>query len=659
MVAVQQSYIIISLFIPFLFLIFNHTNRIIKWVSRTILVLVMFYIVAAIPFLILSELKYWSLMLIAIPIMFRVVSILLRRIGLFGSKSIQIVENLMFASVSSLSIIFIGASSNTLEKLFFLILIFFFLNATDFKIVEKYPYLGMLFGPIIAVIPSYDGFNVFYTAVLIWIAITIAFNSFLKIFKIKKTKNIEKSVLILYVTVFLIVTNNGGVNLSWTDIGLKILTIFVCGCLLFGCSFLINQKVPNKYRYIKHYSIVIMATIFISFLLIMMNFYEGVQLFFKPIVALIIGMGLFLSFGRLWSSFYQLMTSKAFPFQMDNLNEIMQLIFGKNLGQSLFNIVFGLNYAEIKLRVALPLFIVFIVGGAGSVSFLYPSYNVFLFDNNEMFLAFIITNSMFAAFMMLGEIASIINKESVLEGISQEKALQRSTSIIMSYSFIFIPLLIYNIDIFMSVDLIWRILGGCFLLMLYANINIMLYLDLQKPSYNHFKNTRIVASSMLQAFALALAPILIFTSYSEQFGLQFINEYNASVFVISFLAMYIAKLLSYDMEFGSKRMYLRNLLLFLFLIISTNSIVNVGPYLFLIVTRNVEQATYLSVHSILAHISLLGCSLAILLLPWSNHSKITIVSEWINLLKGLNDNKKNATTEIKNRSKSKQKKKSK
>ncbi|MNW41213.1 hypothetical protein D3C74_183450 [compost metagenome] len=625
----SYSYILGALYLPVLFLIFNHPNRYIRWITRSILIGTIFYLIAVVPFVVLTELKYWALLLAVIPIIFRIISLVLDKIGFFSSKSSKIVENLLYASVAALSIIFVGASSNTLEKLFFLIVILLVLYISDFQILEKYKYMGTLFGPLIAVIPTYDNFNVFFTVVAIWLVMTITLDLILKLLNIKKSKHIERSTLIVFITVSIIIANNGGIQLEWTLTFLKFLTFLVCVCFLMGSSFIINEKVKNVY--VRQFSPVIISSSFLVFLHIMVSRYNGVKYFFNSFLTLIIFFCLFISLNRLISPLAKLSDTNSFPLKMSSINETMNLIFGKKLGQAFFNNLFGVDFRKIHFGISLFLFALYLIAGVSIVQIGFPDLNIgTIFQDEDTILAFVTANSMIAALVVIGEIMRISSNSHSKNGLSKEDALHSSTIITLEYFFTFVPLLAINIkDIYQFLIII-----GVFLLAFYANINMTLYLDFQQAQFNNFKKIRLVLTVFFYLVSIACAPLIFFLEYDNQ-GFLFFSQYNSIIFALSFFSMFLAKLLGYDTEFGSRRAYKWSWFKLIFLFISISLMARILPLIMYLIVQDENQAIYISVLCIIILIAMFGQEWAMVLLPWSNHSKKTIIHDWMSMFKSI------------------------
>ena len=633
MLILQFSYIFSALCLPILLLIYSHPNGFIKWGARILLFGLIFYLLAIVPFVVLTELKYWSLLLVAIPVIFRIISLILDKVGFFGAKNEKNVQNLLYASVSALSVIFVGASSNTLEKLFFLIIILLVLFISDFQIVEKYKYLGALFGPIIAVIPSYENFNVFFTVVAIWLVMTISLDLLLKVCKIKKTKHIEKTTLIVFITISLIVANNGGIELNWIDSFLMILTFVVIVCLLLGGSFLTNRKIRNEY--LKQFLPVLISSIFLGFLLILVNKDDGVREFFSSFLLLIVILCVVISLSRLISPLDKLTDSKSFPFNMNNINEMLEVVLGKKLGKAVFNNLFGLNYQAIHIGISMVFFVFYVlVGGYVIQSIFFSGKLVNLLLKDQALLPLVIANSLFAALILISELIRVSSNNFKENGMSSKDALHSSTVISLEYFFIFIPFLFIGVKDFENLNTSFILMGCLFLSLFYVNINLFLYLDLRKPQFNNFKKIRLVLSGLLQGVAIAAAPILFFLEYKND-GLYFVNQYNATAFLLGFIFMYPAKLLGYDSEFGSKRAYKRSWLKLVFLILSLNALGYKLPFVMYLFIQDESRAVYFAVIMLIMLISMLGRELAMVVLPWSNVSEKSITYEWRAMLKKI------------------------
>ncbi|MEI2283695.1 hypothetical protein [Paenibacillus polysaccharolyticus] len=622
------SYIITALCLPVLLLIYNHSNRFIKWGARVSLISLIFYLFAVVPFVILAELKFWPLLLLVIPIIFRIVSLILDKLGFFSSKSTVIARNLLYASMSALSVIFVGASYDTLEKFFFLIVILIVLFLSDFQIIEKRKYNGAIYGPIVAAVPSYDNINVFITLLAVWLVMTLTVDLVLKIIKMEKSKQADRLALLVYVPICLIINENGGIQLSGAFVILKVLACIVIVCLLMGSSFLINKKVKNVY--IRQFSPVFISSGFLCFLLIMINQYVGVREFFSSSIMLIATFCIFVGLCRLILSLDKLIEGKSFPFKMDNINDMMIVIFGKNLGQALFNNLFGPSDNNVHIGVSLGLFFLYVFVGGSLL--LQSSFSVEfkgLFYNDESLLLFITANSMVAALILISEIVRASAKSLRECGMNREDAFHSSTLISLEYFFIFVPLLFFSMRDFENINISFIVLGSLFLFLFYANINLVLYFDFKKPQYNQFRKVRLVSSALFQLVSLSVAPLLFFLDYKNQ-GLFFINQYNASVFLISFLAMFIAKLLGYDTEFGSKKAYKRSCVK-LALILPSCLVASYFPFMIYLLVQDATKATYIAVLFLIFLISMLGQELAMVSLPWSNVANQSIVRQWLDM----------------------------
>ncbi|MDQ0724912.1 hypothetical protein QF049_006173 [Paenibacillus sp. W4I10] len=631
MVILQYSYILASICLPIFLLMYNHPIRIIRWGTRGAILAVIFYLIAVVPFVILSQLKFWSILLIVIPIIFRIISLILTKIGFFSSGNEKMIENLLYACVSALSIIFVGASSNTLEKLFFLIIILLVLFLSDFQIIEKYKYMGALFGPIIAAIPSYDNFNVFFTVLAIWLVMTITLDFSLKILKIVKSKRIEKSTLIIFLTVSLIIANNGGLKLDWTQEFLRGLAFLVIMSLLLGSSFLINKKMKSEY--LKHFLPVVISNSLLAFLVLMIEQFNGIKIFFSPFLIFIIGFCVFISLNRLISPLDKLTNSTSFAFNMNNISEMMNLVFGKKLGQALFNNIFGTDFRKIKTSVTLSFLLIYIIAILIALQLGYPTMKyAVIFHNEDIWLAVVTANSTFTALVVISEIIRISNSASLQNGLTKEEALHSSTVITLEYFVTFVPLLFILTKGFENVSSI--ILISVFLLVFYMNINMMLYHDLQRSQYNHFRKTRLVMAVFFQILSFASAPVVFFIEYKDQ-GMPFINQYNWVIFLWSLLTMFLAKLLGFDTELGSKRAYKQSWVKLIFLFISLNIVARFLPLIVYLIVHDESMAIYIAVLILLMSISIFGQEWAMVLLPWSNDSKKNIIQNWKEMIRNI------------------------
>ncbi|MEW9701938.1 hypothetical protein [Paenibacillus sp. SI8] len=634
---VAYGFILPSLLLPFFILLWEHPFKIIRFFAKLFLIVALLVIIAVIPVYVFVQLKFWVLLVGVIPLMFRFLTVVLERLHFFSFTDKKLIENLMFASIGASSVIFIGASSNTLQNTAFLAVIIFLLYLTDSKIVEKYPHIGTLFGPIALAFPVFQNFNVNFTIVFVWAVLAVILEATLKLFRIEKTTRMQKVFLLLIAITAEIISTMGGVPLNWIDITLKGLTLFSITFIVFSCYILFDNL---KNNYVRHYGSGVVALAVMATILILFFKYEGMRTFLQPLIFIFILQCLTTTFCRFIAPFNRSM-SKSFVFQLDNVKEILELGFGKRLGHLMFMSLFGKNYDDIKVRYAL-LFLFLPVGIIALISLGFFSQSHFfdIVQVKSSVVAFITLQSMLAAVTFVTEMSQLSDKERMSDGLSSSEALRSSTLLVIEYFFMLIPMLLFHFDIFRNLGTGGIIFVVMYFLLLFINTNMFLYFDLKEKQYNNLNRVRLKTSMFMQLFGHSVLLIFFLGYYSQTYGLQFYDKFAPSIFTLTFWGIFMGKLIGYDTDIASKRFYKKNALMFVSLLLIFKSCFYIFPFVLHFIIKDVSKLTGVVVFFALCNVSFLARGLAVLLIPPSNDSTDSIRMTWLNMMEELK--KKNA-----------------
>lgn len=616
-ISLHYGLLIPTLLLPVFILLNKHPVKGIRVLSVILLFLDILIIIGFVPIYVLIELKFWVLLYLIIPLIFRLLSFLTDKMDITNDNRKVIIKNLLFSSFASSTLIILFASFNYLEEGTPLVVGLFIFLLTFTKQISKYPLVSAVVAGIVPMLfPGFDKLNSYFTIYIVWIIVQFLCHLTLKITKKKRTMDIEKVlitvIIIVSSTLLLTDTNVYG----WADISLYGIFLISFLTFIYGIPYTLESFKMN--RTIKHYSPIFVAVSVSSFLVYFGLKYTGLLNFLRPIYSYIFLIVIAISLPRCLSPLDKKASSSS-PFKLDNIYSVFILWFGKKIGIFIFSNLFGKHYKEINQIINLIMIsLIFIF------TFLIPSeissiYKDELFDTTIL-ITVITINSIIATMTFFNELIHLIELKSKSQGLSKEKSLKISTSLALQYVFMILPLVILSFSLLSSYISIITII--IFIILFFLNINISLFIDLISKENNNFKRVRYNLSQFLQLCPLLLCLLLIL--------LHNLNDHLLFwLMIFTFLSTILAKLVGYDLEIGSKKHYKLSLKTFLVSLLSL-------LYFQFPISSLFEELITIKNFIIFVKLLILltfSQSLAIILIVPTNNSNNSIFRDWHSLFK--------------------------
>ncbi|QUH19269.1 hypothetical protein [Alkaliphilus sp. B6464] len=562
-----QGYVFLpAILLPIFIMIMYHPDKYIKRVFEILTIATVIYITVGAPVLILIELKYWALLFIVLPVIFRVLEILINKFEIhkyFENIKPETITNLLYGSIGALVIIFSFQELNTWIgssctwwglwcALFVSVLV-----STDAleKLAEKQYAYGIMFGLISFLLsPIFKNEIGIITYIVSW---SIYIIPYLCIPFFRKKKHMEYIVLLFSLATFAVLLGKGGIRPEWDSKYGAIFVLVVTGILFFVIQYQIEK---SKFMpIVKHYMLPAVYTGFATTFIFFTNRYIQLKSFLLLTASTTVMISLIISICRVFAPIIYNSKDNKKRININDIKGIFNFLFGTVIGEIVFNILFGNSYEKLK---KIEIFL-----GSG-ISFIIPFLSVVIVNNgvdiqkiakemlelkSSLLILFVFYMLIFS-FTMLEEITDLLNPEIRTKGLKEETALKKASSLSVSYLFLVIYYLVLNVPLISKISP--YVLLGAVIWMSFASLssNNVLYLDLTQPNYNNFRNTRHYVSVLLYGVSFIIIIYLISTNQimilSNSVYDKLINQVSYMVGISAFLC----KLVGFDTGIASHKM---------------------------------------------------------------------------------------------------------
>lgn len=656
MIYAQLSLILPNLLLPFFIMLLKHPLKSVSKISRFFSCLSIVVIVASIPMFILIKLKYWTFLLLLIPILFRAMEVVINKIQLsdYIKLSDKKLNSLLFTSMVCIFIIFLLANYNYTSYGLWISFILIISRITDFYTIRKYNLLvGLLFGPILTVMPPFKSANTFTTYAVIWgifsllsyVLSIIRFNKFLK--------TIEENSVVLIVPIALLIILSGGIPIMLPLLWGSMLTLFYIFTLIIPDYIIQKRRLPLL---IKHYSIVII-TICLFTSLSFLNRITELSSVINQIIILLSPLFLLIILGRLLSPILQNVKTRQF-ITMDEIFESLVLILGNAMGKYIFRVVYGKDYKLIKCKHAIFILACISVG-LFSISFHVLNLDPLSIINNStiynpVIILAISFNSIICALTFFTGVSELFNRDSYSKGLPKDMSFKISCNIVNNYFMIIISLLLINYDTIKNIGIIGLLIIGYMFFTNMFNISLTLHFDLQIKNYNDLRKTRYMVSIMLQAIGIFVLIFYVLYFWEIQINNKSIHLSSITyIFYYIFVSGLVAKLIGYDTYWASKKMmkqsrYILFIAILPFIIAAIDKSMSAFVYylsiklfssLLLIIFNDKIITLKIIYFSLLSYFWLIFSAIATLIIPSTNELNDSLFDSYVKYFKDVRKNK--------------------
>ncbi|MDT0150420.1 hypothetical protein Q9R38_28295 [Priestia aryabhattai] len=587
---IHLGFILLVLLLPFFIFINNHPIKVIRFISKVLISISIIMIIVIVPLYSAYSLGYKTLIIPAIPVLSRLVTWLMEKAKLFNTNYTQIIDKLLVLSAVAIGLGLLSvAYAQPLKPIMFTIIALTFLYFVD---IRKYSLIGNLFGIILTVFSLKQSIDAIYTVVTLYILGMLLIRLMDKIFNFneKSRASVERITLavILLISYKLIII--GGIHLP--SVGLLMKTIMFCSLILFyiGLNYFLEKI---KFSIIlRHYvpgSIPLIILLLMFFLINNSN----IKLMYGQVFLMLTPIFLMLNLFRILSPLEQYFR-ESIGFDLKDLNQTFNFYLGKKLGSVFFNFLFGKEYHLIKSKFSFTALCLY------GVVFYLIFRKILPEDGFESssnyYLVFLSILSITSAFSFISSISDLDTQQTKEQGLEKSLAIKKSTSIMINYLFILIPIVLIVKSQLQNVGIIGLILMIIYLIFIIINTNIVFLMDLMLPNYNQLSYTRGYLSFAILTFSHITLLVTFFYYFNEKNLLEIQGKFISFFCYFSFVSFSIAKLIGYDKYTGSKKCRRQALWLFILLILGTVPSIILTPIIlsFLIHSRlDIVKFTFL------------------------------------------------------------------
>ncbi|PFT51726.1 hypothetical protein [Priestia megaterium] len=560
---IHLGFILPILLLPFFIFINNHPIKVIRFISKILISISIIMIIVIVPLYSAYSLGYKTLIIPAIPLLSRLVTWLMEKAKLFNTNYTQIIDKLLVLSTVAIGLGLLSvAYAQPLKPIMFTIIALTFVYFVD---IRKYSLISNLFGVILAVFILKQSVDAIYTVVMLYILGMLLIRFMDKIFNFneKSRASVERITLavILLISYKLIIV--GGIHLL--SVGLLMKMIMFCSLILFyiGLNYLLEKI---KFSIIlRHY---VPGSIPLIILLLMFFWINNsnIKLMYGQVFLMLTPIFLMLNLFRILSPLEQYFR-ESIGFDLKDLNQTFNFYLGKKLGSVFFNFLFGKEYHLIKSKFS---FIALCLHG---VVFYLIFRKILPEDGFESssnyYFVFLSILSITSAFSFISSISDLDTQQTKEQGLEKSVAIKKSTSIMINYLFILIPIVLIVKSQLQNVGVIGVILMIIYLIFIIINTNIVFLMDLMLPNYNQLSYTRGYLSFAILTFSHITLFVTFFYYFNEKNLLEIQEKFISFFCYFSFVSFSIAKLIGYDKYTGSKKCRRQALWLFILLILGT------------------------------------------------------------------------------------------
>lgn len=625
----------------FMTLIF-HPSIFIKRLIKLIIIISIIYIIAALPILILVELKFWALLIIVLPVIFRVLEILIKKLDIvsfFSNIKNETILNMLLGSIGALVVIlatadlnkWIGINSNlgTWTGIWLSIIIFLLLSTDILRELDdkRFAY-GPIFGIISLIVgPILKNEVGIVTYIFSWLIYILPY---IFIPFLRKKVLFERLIFIFAPATTFVLLGRGGIHFEWDYRYPSILVLFFTHALLIAIYYFIERY--KGLTLIKHFCFPVFLTILSTILFFFCSRYAEMNKLLSLTASITLFEGLIVNVGRLVSSIKYNFEEFQRQFSIDDIKNILIYLFGKIIGETVFNVVFGKGYNKVKraecvlgtcICVLLPVISVLIINTG---AFLKPFIQgMSQFDSSlcALFVFFMITSSI----TILDDIADLVNLSMEANGLNMDTAIKKGSSISVHYLFLILYYLALNLMNISKINIF--IILAAILWMSIASLSLhgALCRDLTQPNYNNLQTVRHFLSVMLFGLTYLIMIYLAATnSVNDLTSKTFEGLFIKICYMIAVSAV-LSKLVGFDTGIASikiRKKYIRDALLFPFVLIG--SAISFGFIQAFVQITNGDMSKFLIVKNFIIIFMCMDFSktLIIAVLPATNYLQETL-----------------------------------
>lgn len=558
----QKISFLVVLLVPILATLIFHPNKKMKKISKVTIIISLVCIIFISPIIILINLRYWLLLVILLPIIFRGLGIAISKLDIpnISSKlNKDSIIQLLIVALGAFVLIILTIDYDMWSGLWLTLGIIIFSGTIIMPEIDKSRLLyGILFGALSFIItPILRDENGLVTYFISWMICALPF------YYIPLVKRFIKYEVIPYVLIpiiSIILMKNGGVPFIWNKFYSAAFLIIIIHIIL-GCVYYIFEKL-NKDKFndlIKQYYFPVILFI-IEFILIYYKnkFKNFEQIITIPLMVLSIET-LIISLGRFSCPIIYKLQNKHNITKVNDIYDIFVLIFGEKIGEFLHEIIIGDYYDKLKaIKIGIGTIVLFVTPVCGV---LFVSENITfniiisgLISNRTVFNKLAILFMTISGMAILDSIIKLSYHNKFSSGLEQKDA--SSLSSIISVNYIF--LLIYYLYIFLpnieKINIYVILIMILWLLVVSLAICGSLSTDLVKSRYNNLKQTRHYASTFLYGNTVLITTYSVFTDSLQLLETdQVINIYSKYCYFIV-ICTFLCKLIGFDTAIASKKM---------------------------------------------------------------------------------------------------------
>lgn len=555
-----QSFIFLPIiFLPIFLALLFHKSLFIAKVSKVLLLISLVLLIIAFPIIMLIELKFWILLLIIIPLIFRILEIVIKKLDIakyFANISADALFRILLASTGALVMIVISSDYDIWSGLWIALVIFIFVGTKINDTLKQLDKNGLIYGAVFGVLsfvfaPALRNEIGLITYLFAW---TLYLIPYIFIPFLRKNKYTEAVIFILIPITTVILLKNGGIPFVWKEIFSSLFIILLLNSILFAIYFLLDRKKLPKV--IQHYTLPIISNILIIVLILTGSMYSELVSLIKVPTDIFILESIILNAGRVLSSITLSGKNHRAIFYSNYITDIFQFLFGKIIGQWTFNLLIGKQHNQLKkvdillgtvFSFSLLMFSYFLINSKDLGKLINEGFQLNSFS--KMIIIYFMTNS---SLIILNDLSELVNPQSRLKGLDNDSANKICSSITVNYFFLVAYYILLNLPFIEQINI--YIKTFVLIWMLFASYSLYkgLYNDLSKPNYNNLKISRHFISVLLYGFSTFIMIYIASTNAFQKFSYELLaNLFNKSYYIVA-VSIVLSKLVGFDTGISSE-----------------------------------------------------------------------------------------------------------
>ncbi|MDU1350587.1 hypothetical protein [uncultured Clostridium sp.] len=559
---IYQSFLIfIILSIPVTLMLLNHPiNNVIR-IAKITLLLSIVGILILFPVIVIIRLKIWTLLLVAIPILARIIQYILNKAQIqkyLSRLDDKQLFNLLITCLGTILFFYLSIDFNIIYGFWFSLFLFVFATVKPIREITNSNILyGAVFGLLSTAMTVYiniaeiSNTDAIITFLFSWFIIGVPLNV---IPSLKKSESSQVLGFILIPSLYLILLKKGGVNILLPEFFKSGFFLLICILLIWIMNKLINEK--KLPIIIKQFLLPTLLVGILAFFIGMQNRADELKLILSLSTYFLSILCILLAFGRGYFSILYGVDENRKLIKEKEITEGFKWILGDNLGIKVFKFLFGENYIQIGMKTALVFIGIIIIQlfiamnildeNVGNISL--PSYLQFVIP-----LMCIMTSTR-CSITLLNEIIGVINLKNNNANYNRSHSEKTGVTISVNYYLIIISVIVANTYFNSTINIYFLIFIMIWFALCSLSFSIILSKELQTKDFNNFQRTRHMLSVMLYGigkFSVAYFLISLYQLDIYNYNLK----YNiVLITLIPFVATLIAKLVGYDTLLASKKL---------------------------------------------------------------------------------------------------------